>query len=102
MHAFVTVGRAGENLWPAKVFSADNEMSARIYIDVTAGVANACRENLRAFRGSEIWAKMNIAERAACEKTITAPIDSIDPSALDTIELDAVITYTYQRVDLNG
>lgn len=101
MYVFVVTGRAGEHLWPAKVFAEHDEMPAKIYVDITGGIANACRTNLKAFRESDLWAKMTIKERFECEQTIRAPIDAMDVHALEDPELEHVISYTLTRVALH-
>ena len=101
MHVFVVTGRAGDTLWPAKVFSEAHEMPAKMFCDVAAGVGNACRENLRMFRESELWAKMNIQERHDCEEVLGAAINAMDPYAVQTAELGEKLSYTYKRVALH-
>lgn len=100
MYVFVVTGRAGGTLWPAKVFRDGSEMPAKMFCDVAGSVGNACRENLKLFRSSELWAKMNIQQRHDCEKVLTAPIDVMDDQALLDPELDT-ISYDYQRVALH-
>lgn len=101
MIVFVVTGRAGDTLWPAKVFSEAHEMPAKMFCDVASGVGNACRENLRMFRNSELWAKMNIQERHDCEQVLAAAISAMDPYAVQTTELEDQLSYSYERVALH-
>ena len=101
MYVFVVTGRAGDHLWPAKVFTGDAEMPAKIFVDIAGNIANACRENLRLFQSSDLWAKMNLKERHDCEKVISAGIDGMDPEALSSGNLTQSISYVYTRVAIH-
>lgn len=100
MYAFVVTGRAGDQTWPAKVFTGNDEMPAKIYVDIATGVGNSCRENLKMFRESEIYGKLNLQERAACEEIMMVPISAMDPHAVVT-GLYQPLVYTYQKVALH-
>ena len=100
MRVFVVSGRAGGDPWPVRVFREEDEMPAGMFIEILTGIAQACRSNLKEFRDSELYSKMNLAERAACENIITAPLDAMDASAAGT-NLSQPVFYTKQLVALH-
>ena len=100
MKVFVVTGQAKGEPWPVRVFREDNETPCNMFIEILSGIAQACRGNLKEFRDSELYQQMNLAERAACENVITAPLDAMDSYAAGT-NLSQPVFYTKQLVALH-
>lgn len=100
MDVFVIIGRAGGEPWPVRVYKeVGGDTPSDMFIEILSGIALACRGNLKEFRNSDLFQKMNLAERAACENAITAPLDALDPHAAGT-NLSYPVFYTKQLVAL--
>lgn len=100
MKVIVITGRAGIESWPVRVFAETDEIPANMFVEILAGIAPACRDNLREFRASELYEKMSPAEQVACEKVITAPLDAMDAYAAGT-NLSLPVIYTSTAVALH-
>lgn len=100
MKVFVINGKCGNDQWPVRVFKNEDEVPAGMFIEILNGIASACRDNLREFRQSELYTKMNLVERAACEDVITAPLDGMDKYAAGT-NLSWPVFYSMSSVALH-